>query len=76
MSQDIKDAILDILARAPGPLTTAEIRRALQPISASRDIYAILFVMQSSGLIQCTVSSPWTWSKAGLDLPPAAEVCG
>lgn len=64
MRVETRQAVLDILARSAGPLTTSQIKAELRARSAVSDIYAVLLLLQSAGLITCTVSSPWRWSKA------------
>ena len=73
MSKDTGIAILDILAGSAKPLTTAQIRHELQAGAPVGDIYAILFLMQSSGLIECSVSCPWKWNRVGREDPSATN---
>ena len=63
MRRDTQEAVLRILASAATPLTTGQIKGELDRGSAVGDIYALLLLLQSTGQISCTVSSPWKWTK-------------
>ena len=58
------NAILNILENASEPLTTAQIKRRLGVVTGGRDIYGVLFLLQSSGAIHCTGTGPWRWNMA------------
>ena len=60
MSGDAKGEVLAILAGARSPMTTAQIKRELKSTRVG-DIYAVLFQLQSSGLIERSISAPWRW---------------
>ena len=64
MTSDIECSILNLLASADEPLTTAQILDKLHLRPVVRDIYSILLLMQSCGLVECTASCPWLWAPA------------
>ena len=64
MTEEIRRSVLDLLANADGPLTTAQINDALGLRALVGDIYSVLFPMQYQGLVECSESCPWTWSAA------------
>ncbi len=66
MANDIRRSIVEFLANATEPQTTAQIMDVLQLRSVVGDIYLVLFPMQVHGLIERAETRPWTWSAANV----------